>query len=410
VKQKMTNSADHKIPEELAAVVLSKSGGDDLKHCLTCEECVSHCFISEYFQGMSAREIPLKILKGDIKQLVDSEFIWACTLCNRCVADCPKHLKLDHMVRALRGVAREQGQGPTRLEEGLARIKEIGNSVGIDEEEFVETLQWLGEEAAGELEGVDEEDFSIPIDQGGREFLYIPNPREYTSAPHMFSVYLKFFMAIKADWTYASNLRDISNWAYYMGDDETNLWLVRNVVDTARRLGVKTVLSTECGHGFKILKKDAEEMIGEPLGFEVLSVVDLAYRSFQQGGLRLRQGAIKESVTFHDPCNVGRKLGNYEAPRELLKFIAREFIEMEPYGQYGLCCGGGGSVAQNTDMGQKRLDFGRAKRDQIVASGAQIVSTSCQMCLAQLSDLQAHYQLPVKTKSVIELVVESLAE
>jgi hypothetical protein len=92
---------------------------------------------------------------------------------------------LDHMVRALRGVAHELGKVPTRLEERLARIKEIGNSVGIDEKEFVETLQWLGEEAAGELEGVDEEDFSIPIDKRGAEFLYIPNPREYTSAPQM---------------------------------------------------------------------------------------------------------------------------------------------------------------------------------------------------------------------------------
>jgi heterodisulfide reductase subunit C len=68
---------------------------------------------------------------------VDSEFIWACTLCKRFVVDCPRHLKLDHMVRALRGVAHELGKVPTRLEEGLARIKEIGNSVGIDEEEFI---------------------------------------------------------------------------------------------------------------------------------------------------------------------------------------------------------------------------------------------------------------------------------
>jgi Fe-S oxidoreductase len=405
----MTDSSTPFTQQQAEAVSI-KSGGKELNHCLTCQECVSQCFLSNHYPGMNPREIPLKILEGNIQDLLASEFVWACTLCNRCVADCPKHLKMDNMVRAVRGVAHDLGKGPARLEEGVAKIREVGNSIGIDEEEFVETLQWLGEDAAGEIEGLDEDDFSIPIDKEGAEFLYIPNPREYTSAPNMFSVYLKLFLALDLDWTYASNLRDISNWAYFVGDDETNLWLVRNAVDTAKRLGVKAILATECGHGFKILKQDAEVMMGGPLEFEVLSVVDLAYHSFKEGRLKLRQGAIEETVTYHDPCEVGRKLGCYEAPRELLKFIARKFIEMEPHSKYGVCCGGGGGVLRNEDMGQKRLEFGRSKRDQILATGANIVSTTCQSCLAQLSDLQAHYDLPVKTKTVIELVVESLEE
>lgn len=390
--------------------VMERCGGDAFEACRTCDECASTCFLTPSYPDMPPPAITRAILEDRIQDIVDSEFLWACTLCTRCTVDCPKGLHMDEIMRSMRGIARTRGNGPKRLEDGLAKIKETGNSVGFDAEEFTDTIQWLGEEAAEEVEGLDPDEFQVPVDKEGAEFLYVPNPREFTSTPHMFSVYLRFFTAIGADWTYASNVCDVSNWAYYMGDEESNLEFVRNIVDTARGLGVKTVISTECGHGFKILRKDAERMIGEPLGFEVMSVVDLAYRYFREGRLGLRQGAVDHSVTYHDPCNVSRKLGAYEEPRVLLKHICREFVEMEPYGRYGLCCGGGGGTAQNSDMGKKRLENAKGKRDQIVATGADVVSSSCQACLAQLGDMKVYYDLPVEIKSVIELVVESLKQ
>jgi Fe-S oxidoreductase len=171
---------------------------------------------------------------------------------------------------------------------------------------------------------------------------------------------------------------------------------------------VKTLLSTECGHGFKILRRDAERWLGEPLGFEVLSVVELAHRYLEQGRLKMEPGAIEGKVTYHDPCNVGRKLGVFEPPRNLIRAVASEFVELWPNRKYSLCCGGGGSVGQNTDMGRKRIEHARVKHDQIIKSEAAIVTTSCQNCLSQLQDLQARYNMPVEVKSVIELLVEAM--
>ncbi len=393
--------------DEQIASIRAESGGKDLEECLTCDRCVHTCFLTDTYPEITPREITRKVLAGKVHELADAEYLWACTLCSKCMIECPKNLHLDRTVRLLRGVSRQRGNGPKRLEEGLLKIKEVGNSVGMDPEEFVDTIQWLSEEAGEEIEGLDE-DFQAPMDKQGAEFLFIPNPREFTSAPHMFSVYLKFFLAIDANWTYASDLCDISNWAYFIGDEPTNLQLVRKTVDTARRLGVKTVLTTECGHGFKILRKDAPEMIGEPLGFDVVSIVELAHERFLSGSLKLKQGAVDKTVTYHDPCNVGRKAGLYEPPRDLLRHVGREFVDMEPHSLYALCCGGGGGVAQNTDMGRKKLQFAKGKRDQIEATGAQIVSTSCQGCLAQLIDIRDFYQLPVEVKSVIELVVQAM--
>ena len=131
----------------------------------------------------------------------------------------------------------------------------------------------------------------------------------------MFQTYLKFFTYAGADWTLSSKVFDITNWAYYVGNHEAAVALLRNMVEEARRLGVKTLLSTECGHGFKILRRDAETWLGEPLGFEVISVIELAHKWLTEGRLPIKAGSIEGRVTYHDPCNVGRKLGIFAEPR-----------------------------------------------------------------------------------------------
>lgn len=392
----MNASSELSIPREL------------FQSCLTCGECVSRCFLAEVFPEMNPRRIVGKILAGRTQELVDSEFIWACTLCARCTTDCPKDVGMDRLVRHLRGLAWSQGKAPARIVEGVQKAVEFGNNVGMKAEAFVDMIEWLAEETEDEMEEVPEGGLTVPFDQEGAEILYIPNPREYTSNPTMFQTYLKFFSYVKADWTLSSRMFDITNWAYYLGDRDDARTIVKNIVDEARRLGARVLLSTECGHGFKILRKDAERWLGEPLGFEVLSSVELAHRYLLEGRLPIRRNAIDEPVTYHDPCNVGRKLGIFEPPRELIRAVTTDFVEMWPNGKYNLCCCGGGSVLQNSDIGQKRLDRARQKHDQIMRTGARIVATSCQNCLSQLSDLQARYDMPVKVKSVIELLVASI--
>lgn len=398
----------HPTPEGMASRILSRTGGENIVACLTCGECISRCFLTDGYPEMNPRKLIRKVLMGRSREVADSEFIWACTLCERCTTDCPKGLNMGIIIRELRALARSLGNAPERIVKGVETALEMGNNVGMDSEEFAETMEWLAEEVADEMEGVEDSDVSDLCDREGVEILYIPNPREYTSTPHVFQAYFKLFHYAEADWTMSSKAFDITNWAYYLGDRDASVALVRNLVNEARRLGVKTLVSTECGHGFKILRKDAERWLGEPLGFEVLGAVELAHRWLREGRLPIKKGALEARVTHHDPCNVGRKLGILEEPRELLRAVATEFVEMWPNRKYSLCCCGGGSVVQNTDLGKKRLEHARGKRDQILRTGATILATCCQNCLSQLNDLQSRYDMPLEVKSVIELVVESI--
>jgi Fe-S oxidoreductase len=379
-----------------------------VQSCNTCGQCISKCFLSRSYPEINPRKIIDKIKSGSDQDVIDSEFIWACTLCGRCTTDCPKDIQMDSIIRHLRGKAWVEGKAPARIVEGVKKAIEYGNNTGLESEAFIDMAEWMLEELVDEMEDPPEEELTLPVDKEGAEILYIPNPREYTSNPNMFQTYIKFFMHTNADWTISSKTFDITNWAYYIGDHTDSIELIRNMVNTARELKVKILLSTECGHGFKILRKDAENWLGEPLGFEVLSIVELAYKYLQNGKLMLPDEKSEAKITYHDPCNVGRKLGIFEEPRALLKAVTNNFVELWPNQKYGLCCGGGGSVGQNTDMGRKRLEYAERKRDQILSSEAEILATSCQNCLSQLSDIQSRYEMPLEVKSVIEVVMDHI--
>ncbi len=190
----MNLRTDEIAAEEIARTIIAQTGGENLRACLTCGQCASRCFLAEMYPEMNPRKLIRKVIMGRGQEMVDSQFLWACTLCGRCTTDCPKEINMDLIVRKLRGLAHYQGKGPQRLEDGLANIREFRNNVGMPSEEFVETVEWLAEEVVEEIEGIDEENFSVPVDKQGAEILYVPNPREYTSNPQMFGVYLSSFL------------------------------------------------------------------------------------------------------------------------------------------------------------------------------------------------------------------------
>jgi len=293
-----------KITTDRVAGDASIIGGSFLGDCLTCGQCISRCFVTSGYPEMNPRKIVHGMATGRARELADLEFIWACTLCGRCTTDCPKGVEMDKVVRYLRSIALGQGKAPERLIEGVRKAIESGNNTGLESGAFIDMAEWMAEELSEEMEDIPEGELSVPIDKEGADILYIPNPREHTSNPNMFQTYIKFFLNTNTDWTMSSRVFDITNWAYYLGAHQDAVTLVRNMVVEARRLRVKTLLSTECGHGFKILRKDAERWLGEPLGFEVLSVVELAHQYLEEGRLVMEPGSVGGSKTLGKECGV----------------------------------------------------------------------------------------------------------
>ena len=153
-------------------------------------------------------------------------------------------------------------------------------------------------------------------------------------------------------------------------------------------------------------------MVGDLLGehgFRVVAFVELIARYLREGRIALKPGTIEGSITYHDPCQIARNGGIYEEPREVIRALTGNFVELTPNRAENWCCGGGGGLIA---MGEEdfRMKSSRVKAEQLKESGAAIVTTACENCHSQLSDLNRHYELGMKVEFLSALAARALVK
>lgn len=375
--------------------------------CISCGGCIGRCFLLEAIEGMDPRKMVRLALMGEEQLIRASDFPWACTMCLRCTHDCPSGVRMDRVTRALRARMTAEGLAPEELVKGIESSLEMGNNSRISREDFVDTVEWLSEELQAET---GDQTAELPLDREGAKILFIPNPREILYLPVLLTATAKILRAANESWTLSSRTFDITNWAYYTGEPVSTLTITERILDEAHRLGVTTLLSTECGHGFKILRQDARGWFGDRHCYEVRSLAEMFDDYIEQDRIRLDPNRQPQRVTYHDPCNLGRKVGIIHQPRRVLRNAVTEFVDMQPSGALNWCCGGGGGVGQIGRQTPTRLKAGSRKAAQIRATGAEVLVTSCQNCFAQLNELNKEYALGIRLKTLSQVVADSLAD
>lgn len=328
-----------------------------------------------------------------------------CSLCGRCTLGCPLGLSTRRAMYAARTMFASIGELPDGLSGPVQTALEIGNYIDMSTEDFVENIEWIAEEVGDEIEI---EDFSIPIDKEGAEWLYIPHPLEARDYPMLLMAVVKILRAAGEDYTFSSYAYDTANYAFYQGSRENTLRIARRVIEGQRKIGAKGIVQSPCGHGYRVMRWEAEGLLGQSLGVPVLTMSQMLDRYIREGRIQVDRNAVEGPFTYHDPCNIGRLGGVIEEPRRVLAALTSAFVEMEPHGVWNLCCGGGGGLAATADYGQKRIQVGKAKADQIRQTGAKIVVTNCYNCMTQIRELKKAYELDVEVKSIVELVADSL--
>ena len=165
---------------------------------------------------------------------------------------------------------------------------------------------------------------------------------------------------------------------------------------------------TECGHAYRVMQFLYEAWTKEKLPFKIRGIVELMAEYIEQGKRKLTGDKIKEPLTYHDPCQVGRNAGFYEEPRYIVNQVADDFREMTPNREKSWCCGGGGGLVAQPDMDDLRIRTGEIKRDQIIKTGARIVVSPCENCRLQLDSLNEKYNMNIKITSIMDLVANAI--
>ncbi|MFC1474911.1 (Fe-S)-binding protein, partial [bacterium] len=183
---------------------------------------------------------------------------------------------------------------------------------------------------------------------------------------------------------------------------------IEKLVLEAKRLNAKYILIGECGHASRSAKCFVP-VFGRKNQLPVINCMEFALDNLRTGKLKLRPDAIREKVTYHDPCNIARSGWIVEQPREILRSFVPDFVEMTPNGRHNYCCGGGGGTVSIDEIHDFRMKIaGQKKVDQLRATGADIVVSPCANCKKQLGELISHHKLDMKCQGLHDLLLQAI--
>ena len=392
-----------------------------LSICSRCGLCAESCFfyLAKNKDPKLSPAYKVRATLGELyrrKGVVDREFlqkcyniIWGeCTMCKRCSLYCPFGIDIATMIATMRGICNSQGVVPEGLLRTSDNYRNTGNQMGMSTEEFVETCSWMAEETAEEIGGL-----TIPIDKKGARIMYTVNAREPMYYPQDIAMAAKIFNVAEEDWTMPSTGWDCTNLAMFAGDKALAGQIVQNMYKKALELGVQAIAITECGHAYRSALFEGPYMAGYRSGkppVPVIHSVRLFYEYLRDGRIKIDPDKmLKEPVTYQDACNISRNGGLWKEGREIMKYIAKDFRDMEPNSEYNHCCGGGGGfIPMGAEFKKRRMESGRVKAEQIRATGAKTIVVPCHNCFDQIRDLNKEYDLGVNVVSFKEVITEAM--
>jgi len=340
-----------------------------------------------------------KTLVGEI---IRPETLWACTTCRACEEVCP--VSIEHVPRIL-GMRQNQ----TMMEE--AYPPEMANTfkglernfnpwgIGFDQRaDWAEGLDIpLMADMKSETEGQQPEiDMLMWVGCAGSF-----DSRNQKIARATATLYqkagVKFAML-------GSEEKCTGDLARRSGNEMLFQMLAGENVETLNNYKIKKIV-TACPHCLNSIKNEYPQLGGE---YEVFHHSQFISKLVDEGRLPVGSN-LKDTITYHDPCYLGRYNNEFEAPRNLLKKAASEPMrEMKRHGRESFCCGAGGARMWMEETIGSRINENRT--EEAIQTGASTVATGCPFCMTMISDgIAAKGKTEsMQAKDISELVLEAV--
>ncbi|MBT4496069.1 MAG: (Fe-S)-binding protein [Gemmatimonadetes bacterium] len=377
----------------------------DLNYCMSCGKCLSVCPLHGYSEWDPRRVVKMVML-GLEEEVINADFIYQCTTCERCSYVCPMGVKIGNMITRARSL-RDRDQVPGGSQKTADLHRSTGNNMQISTEDWLDTVDWMKEEVQD-----DYPDLDFPIDLKGADYFVTINSKLPQYYPMDLQCIYKVFHAAGVSWTMPSTWWEGTNYAMFSGDLDTWEYTLRQQVKRVEELGIKRIAYTECGHGYYATLAGYERFGIEP-NFEVVHKANLYAQWLREGRIEVDPSRNPQRVTLHDPCNAGRKaiMGGYpdilDDSRYVLERVCENFVEMWPNREYNYCCSGGGG-ALISGFKKARNYYGKMKVDQIDRTGADLVCTPCVNCHDAIEDIGKEYERPWKPIHLWGLLANAL--
>jgi len=387
------------------AVHIRELSGENTYLCYQCQKCSVGCPTAHAMTYRPA-QIMRAVQFGLQEMLLRDASIWRCLTCETCGTFCPNNLHPREVIEALRCMTMDDGQDLSHdnvLERGVRALRMLGTRIddahNIAGDANDNRLLWASN-LAQRPQGLEHKQ--------GAETVYFVGcvssmyPMSY-AVPQAFATVLQ---KMGEDFTTLGTDEWCCGYPLLIGGQvraaET---VMRHNAEKVRALRAKRVVMTcpSCYHAWHHVYP---EVIGD-LGFEVMHSTEFLAEAVDAGRLAMKEGRPMV-VTYHDPCDLGRKSGVFEAPRKVLKSIpGLTFVEMDSRGETSLCCGGGGNLETfDPDLGAE-VAAKRVAEAQVVQ--AQVLASACPQCERTLTKSTRASKVRIRVMDVAQLVEQALA-
>ena len=323
----------------------------------------------------------------------------SCTLCGRCSMVCPVGNDIAAMIRKTREGMAAAGHAPDGLIGATKRAVTIGSPMGVKFPALQAQIKHVENDTG----------MTIPVDVVGADYMLLLSSMEIMNFPEFIEAVAEIFDKAGVTWTISSEAFEATNSGIQIGVSDIAAELVQRIVDAAEKLKVKTVISPECGHAYMAIRWDGPNLVGKPFDFKVRHILEVL-DEFRKDGRLKTTGKESQRLTYHDPCQISRRGGVIDEPRNLLNMIADDFVEMPDAGKMNWCCGAGGGVSSNERANEIRLKVFQRKKDQLDEIKPDAIVSACSNCRIHLEDGLEEYHMEIPLLSLTETLAEHLAD
>ncbi|HET7326080.1 MAG TPA: (Fe-S)-binding protein [Nocardioidaceae bacterium] len=336
---------------------------------------------------------------ADAYGVIDPDVLWSCTSCGACVQQCPVDIEhVDHIMDMRRYQVLVESNFPTELNQLFKGLENKGNPWNMSPTarmDWANDLDFEVKQVGTDVETLDEVEWLFWVGCAGA---YEDRAKKTTRAVAELLHIAGVEFAVLGDGETCSG-----DPARRAGNEFVFQQLAMANAETLTEAKAKKVVAT-CAHCFNTLKNEYGQLGVE---LEVVHHTQLLNRLVREGRLTPVAGDAAtvggRTITYHDPCFLGRHNQVYEPPRDLLEVIpGAHFTEMPRNSERSFCCGAGGARMWMEEKIGSRINNNRTA--EAVATGADQIATGCPFCRIMLSDGLTEQQSAGAARDEVEVL------
>ena len=342
--------------------------------------------------------------KSLIRSYISEEELWACTLCNACARECPININHPALIVGMRRyLVMEESAAPGELNSIFSNIENNGAPWQFSQED---RLLWTDEKQqkvevpvlADCLSRGEKPEYLLWVGSAGA---FDDRYKHVSRAIARILNHLGISYAVLG--TEESSSGDVARRA---GNEMLFQMQALMNIEIFEGYEVKKILTCD-PHAYNTFRNEYPDLGGD---YEVIHHTRFLADRIKDGSISIPKDALGEkTITFHDPCYLGRANGEFSAPRQVLDSLAAGKKEMKRNMSFALCCGaGGGQMFKEAEKGEKEVFLERT--EEALDTGADIIASACPYCMVMMTDglKYKNREEDVKSYDIAELVAQAL--